>query len=390
MTVQIPAGAFISPVSFSFTRLNPAALSPEEGLSALGALASVDPVAAYQITFGVPVLNSPAALTFDVLVAGLDPATRTAFLAALDAGTATLATRSGAAGSRYQAFPICAPGAVPADGGCVAVQRLDANGQPTSGVPAIVRFSNVVGHFSIWAVVIVTPCAPSFSISPSSQSFSAAGGTGSVTVAAAAGCSWTAASNVPWTSITSGASGTGNGTVNYSVGANTGAARSGAMMIAGVTFAINQTDASQADLAIAKVALPLVRTGHKLTYLIGVANLGPGTASNVVIRDPLPSGTTFVRAFFQPVGCTRVGNSVSCTPPSVGTPCTLSGNTVSCQVGTLAPLASGNLIGIGMVLEVNVTAPAGTTITNRAAVSAANPDPQAGNNLNGATTLVVR
>ncbi len=37
------------------------------------------------------------------------------------------------------------------------VQKLDANGAPTTGTPAIVRFSNVVGHFSIWAVAIVTP-----------------------------------------------------------------------------------------------------------------------------------------------------------------------------------------------------------------------------------------
>lgn len=181
--------------------------------------------------------------------------------------------------------------------------------------------------------------------------------------------------------------------VNYSVGANTGAARSGTMTIAGQTFTVNQeaaAPAAEADLAIAKAALPLVRTGHNLTYLIWVANLGPGTASNVVITDPLPSGTTFVRAFFQPVGCTRSGASVNWTPPSAGTPCTLSGSTVSCQAGTLAPPAAGNLMGIGMLLEVNVTAAAGATITNRAKVSALNPDPRTGNNSNSATTLVVR
>lgn len=33
---------------------------------------------------------------------------------------------------------------------------LDGNGQPTSSTPAIVRFSNVAGHFSTWAVVIST------------------------------------------------------------------------------------------------------------------------------------------------------------------------------------------------------------------------------------------
>lgn len=388
MIAQIPTGAFSTPVSFSLTRINPTALPPEGGLSATGAPASIDPVAAYQITFGVPVLNSPASLTFDVFVAGLDAATRTAFLAAVDAGLATLATKGGAAGSTYQAFPVCTGGAQPLVGGCVSVQKLDANGQPTTGVPDSVRFSNVVGHFSTRAVAIVTPCAASFSISPSSQNFSAAGGTGSVTVSAAPGCSWTAASNVPWTSITSGATGTGNGTVNYSVSANTGAARSGTLSIAGRTFTLDQQGAP-ADLAIAKVALPLVRTGHKLTYLMGVANLGPNPASDVVITDPLPSGTTFVRAFFQQVGCTWNGTSVSCTPPSSGTPGTVSGNTVSCAAGSLAPLAAGNLREIGVLLEVKVTAPAGTSITNRATVSSSNTDPRTGNNSSAATTRVL-
>ena len=43
---------------------------------------------------------------------------------------------------------------------------------------------------------------------------------GSVTVTAGAGCAWTATSNAAWISITAGGSGTGNGTVSYSVAAN--------------------------------------------------------------------------------------------------------------------------------------------------------------------------
>jgi hypothetical protein len=114
-------------------------------------------VASYQITFGIPTLNQNATLTFDVFLAGLDTATANALLAALGNGRATLATRGDAAGSQYQAFRICGAGELPTAGGCVLVQLLDANGQPTTGTPAIVRFSNVVGHFSTWAVAIVTP-----------------------------------------------------------------------------------------------------------------------------------------------------------------------------------------------------------------------------------------
>src|SRR5262249_1008167 len=54
-------------------------------------------------------------------------------------------------------------------------------------------------------------------ISPTSAAFSYRGGSDSVTVSAAAGCSWSAASNASWIHITSGASGSGNGTVNYNV-----------------------------------------------------------------------------------------------------------------------------------------------------------------------------
>ena len=80
-----------------------------------------------------------------------------------------------------------------------------------------------------------------FSFPPSSESFPASGGTGSVAVMAPDGCMWTAASNDHWISITSGSSGNGNGTVEYSAAANTGSSsRTGTMTIAGQTFTVTQ------------------------------------------------------------------------------------------------------------------------------------------------------
>jgi hypothetical protein len=162
MTVQLPSGSFNAPVSFFLTRLDPATLTPEDGLDANNGPATIEPVAAYQLTFGVPTLNQVASLSFDVFLSGLDPATANALLAALANGSATLATRS--AGNPYQAFPICASGQQPTADGCVVVQLLDANGQPTTDTPAIVRFSNVVGHFSTWAVAIVTSQQPTSNV----------------------------------------------------------------------------------------------------------------------------------------------------------------------------------------------------------------------------------
>jgi hypothetical protein len=157
MTVDIPDGGFAQGVPFTVTHLDPAGLPPVAGTGPGGGSATVDPVAAWQLAFGVPTLGQDATLSFDILVDSLDSATRSALLSALASGRATLATSGDAAGSTFQAFPLCSGGAAPTDGGCVSVAILDANGQPTTSTPSIVRFTGVTGHFSTWAVAIVTP-----------------------------------------------------------------------------------------------------------------------------------------------------------------------------------------------------------------------------------------
>jgi hypothetical protein len=86
--------------------------------------------------------------------------------------------------------------------------------------------------------------ACSYSLTPASLSASPAGGPGTVAVTAPAGCTWTAVSNDPWISIAGGASGNGSGTVSLSVAANTGAARTGTLTIAGQSFVVSQAAAS--------------------------------------------------------------------------------------------------------------------------------------------------
>ncbi len=62
-------------------------------------------------------------------------------------------------------------------------------------------------------------------------------GSGTVTVTADAGCAWTAGSDAAWVTISSGASGSSNGTVGYSVAANTASSgRSTSLTIAGRTL----------------------------------------------------------------------------------------------------------------------------------------------------------
>jgi uncharacterized repeat protein (TIGR01451 family) len=80
-----------------------------------------------------------------------------------------------------------------------------------------------------------------YDISPKSKTFVPSGGSSTVSVTAPSGCSWSAASNKAWISITSGSSDSGNGTVHYSVLANSStSSRTGTMTIAGKTFTVTQ------------------------------------------------------------------------------------------------------------------------------------------------------
>ena len=84
-----------------------------------------------------------------------------------------------------------------------------------------------------------------YSLSSTSASATAAGGAGTVNVTVGSGCSWTAVSNVFWIHVTAGASGSGNGTVGYTVDVNaTASSRTGTITIGGQTFTVNQAAAS--------------------------------------------------------------------------------------------------------------------------------------------------
>ena len=81
-----------------------------------------------------------------------------------------------------------------------------------------------------------------FTLSATNVTLEAKGGSKSVSVKViGTDCSWTAVSNDPFITITSGGSGLGNGTVRFTVPANTNTvAISGTMTIAGQTFTVNQ------------------------------------------------------------------------------------------------------------------------------------------------------
>ena len=85
-----------------------------------------------------------------------------------------------------------------------------------------------------------TPCA--YTVAPTSVPISVAGGSGTpVSVTTSSTCTWTAISNASWVTIVTGASGSGNGSVTYSIQPNTGAARMGTVTVASQTVTISQS-----------------------------------------------------------------------------------------------------------------------------------------------------
>lgn len=136
-----------------------------------------------------------------------------------------------------------------AKGDAVYVGAFDQSGSHiTSVVFSITAGKGTLTDFGLDKLYVnsgtVTGCT--FALQPSSQNLSSTAQAGSpISVSTQNGCAWTASSNASWISITSGASGTGGGTVDYSVTANTtGSTRQGTMTIAGQTFTVSQSAVS--------------------------------------------------------------------------------------------------------------------------------------------------
>ncbi len=76
------------------------------------------------------------------------------------------------------------------------------------------------------------------------QALSSSFATGSISLTFPAGFSWTATTTANWIIFTGPTSGTGSGTLNYQVTANSGAARSGTITIAGYSYTLQQAAGS--------------------------------------------------------------------------------------------------------------------------------------------------
>ena len=147
---------------------------------------------------------------------------------------------------------------------------------------------------------VTAPCT--FTIDPTSAAPAAGGGPGSVAVTASApGCGWTAVSNDAWITVDPGtASGTGAGTVNYTVAANPlSTSRDGTVTIGGQTFTVTQAGALVITSLTADRTFPFQADG--VTAVTWTAVVSGGVAP---LRVSVPAVQRRHRALH---GCAELG-----------------------------------------------------------------------------------
>ncbi len=112
--------------------------------------------------------------------------------------------------------------------------RLEANPRPSS------RTHSIVVHGVAFTITQAgQEC--SYTLTPTGRAHGTGAETGSFTVTAPSGCSWAANATASWIQVTGGSSGSGNGTVSYSLEANPQTwTRSAAILVHGVPFTITQ------------------------------------------------------------------------------------------------------------------------------------------------------
>jgi hypothetical protein len=187
--------------------------------------------------------------------------------------------------------------------------------------------------FAITQDATSTPPPPSctFTIAPASANFVSDGGSGSFAITASdPSCTWTASTAAAWMAIDpASASGTGNGTVSYTVQANTAAARSGGITAGTQTFAVTQDAAPAPPPAGVCGSVTLDTTSKNVgaseaNWVITVTApdgactwTATSDADWLVIKSTTPtnmpvagSGTVRVRAVANTTGVGRIGHFI--------------------------------------------------------------------------------
>jgi uncharacterized repeat protein (TIGR01451 family)/fimbrial isopeptide formation D2 family protein len=131
--------------------------------------------------------------------------------------------------------------------------------------------------------------------------------------------------------------------------------------------AVDNTVATEADLAITKTHTGNFTVGGSGSFTLQVTNNGPSDADTVTVTDVLPDGLTYASATSSDAVCNNAGQTVTCT---IG-PDLSNGQSVD--------------ITLNVTVDPDVTA---NSIQNTASVSSTTNDPDTGNNNDPDTVMI--
>jgi len=144
-------------------------------------------------------------------------------------------------------------------------------------------------------VAVIWTCA--FTL-PQPGAFPVGGAASVMSVTTTPECSWTATTGTPWITITSSpASGTGSGSVSYTVSPNSGAMRTGSLTIGAQNVTITQAGAPVPALSITltnSASFAQGQNGATYTATVSNAALGAPTSGTVTVTETAPAGLTLV------------------------------------------------------------------------------------------------
>jgi hypothetical protein len=214
--------------------------------------------------------------------------------------------------------------------------RVVANADPVARTGAI-----SVADQRVQVSQAARPCA--FELSPPVLAVDAGGGERTVQIgASSAQCRWTAASDVPWISITSAREGIGGGPIAFRVDALVGPARAGNLTIAGQVLRVEQ--AADCGVTVGTAALSFTAAGGRgeipvaappgcgwtaqsqapwISIVGNAAGSGPGTVVVQVERGDSPrTGTVTVAGrvvtITQSQSCTFIVEPATYAAPAAG------------------------------------------------------------------------
>lgn len=138
------------------------------------------------------------------------------------------------------------------------INGADSHTGATTSTYAHTALYNVLANFPF---SVPTQASCSYAASPASYSISGNGGAGNFSLATGAGCQWSAVSQSPWITISSGSSGTSGGSISFTVAVNPQSIpRTGTITIgsgaASTTFSVQQAGFCGYTLSANAISIP--------------------------------------------------------------------------------------------------------------------------------------